>query len=266
MLLKWKAQHLREITGDDRYMSPMEVRETTLAHRIGVSLYRPFQITFKEPIVLLIALYLTVIYIVLFSFLTAYPFIFGEVHGFGLGLQGLSFLGLALGLCLCSLPIPFVYKQYKKEVARSKNGRLPPERRLLLSMYAGWTIPVSLFWMGWTDDANISVWSPLVASVLTGIGILSVFISCYQYIIDSYEIYAASALAGVTMIRYIAAGGAVVFAFPMYENLGVHVSMSILGGISAIMVPIPFIFHRYGHSIRAKSSFAVKHDDDEENV
>jgi len=58
-----------------------------------------------------------------------------------------------------------------------------------------------------TSDSSISIWSPLAASVFFGFGILCVFISSYQYIIDSYEIYAASALASVTLIRYVAAGG-----------------------------------------------------------
>lgn len=74
-------------------------------------------------------------------------------------------------------------------------------------MYGAPAVPISLFWMGWTDDANISIWSPLAASVLFGYGILCVFISSYQYVIDSYEIYSASALASMTLIRYVAAGG-----------------------------------------------------------
>jgi len=69
--------------------------------------------------------------------------------------------------------------------------------------------------MGWTSDSNISIWSPLAASVLFGYGILCVFISSYQYIIDSYEAYSASALASVTLIRYLTAGGMVVVGIPM---------------------------------------------------
>lgn len=257
MLLKWKAQHMRSITGDNRYKAPLEIRETTFFQRMGTALWRPFVICFRELIVLLIALYLTVIYIVLFGFLTAYPFIFGDVHGFGLGLQGLSFVGIAIGLTLCVFAVPVVYMRYKKGVARSKNGKLPPEQRLVLAMCLGWTLPVSLYWMAWTDYSDISVWSPLGASVLTGIGILSVFISCYQYIIDSYEIYAASALAAITFIRYMASGGAVVFAFPMYSNIGVHWALTTFATVSLIMVPIPFVFYRYGKFIRSKSKFAV---------
>ena len=90
--------------------------------------------------------------------------------------------------------------------------------------------------MGWTAYPHISIWSPLLASVLFGYGILcgmyivnvlvchvdntdscAVFITCYQYIIDSYESFAASALASITLIRYVAAGGMTIVGVPFYE-------------------------------------------------
>jgi len=89
-------------------------------------------------------------------------------------------------------------------------------------MFGAPAIPISMFWMGWTAYPLISYWSPLAASVLFGYGILCVFISSYQYIIDSYEVYAASALASVTLIRYVAAGGMIEVAISFYERLGVH--------------------------------------------
>lgn len=83
-------------------------------------------------------------------------------------------------------------------------------------------IPIAMFWMGWTADKGISYWSPLASSVLFGYGILCVFISSYQYIIDSYEGYAASALASVTLIRYSAAGYVLIpplLAFLPFDHL-----------------------------------------------
>jgi hypothetical protein len=43
-----------------------------------------------------------------------------------------------------------------------------------------------------------------------------------MYIIDSYEIYAASALTSVALIRYVAAGGVTIFGIPFYSNMGTH--------------------------------------------
>ncbi|KAF2091218.1 MFS general substrate transporter [Saccharata proteae CBS 121410] len=262
LLLRWKATHLRDITGDDRYMAEVELRGDTLWQRLKTALYRPFLLTFNEPIVILIALYLTVIYIVLFTFLDGYDYIFGEIHGTSQGITGLCFLGIVVGLFGASALVPLIYKWAKRDLAKIKEqggDRLPPEFRLWFSMLGGsFAIPVSLFWMGWTSDSDISIWSPLAASVLFGYGILTVFISSYQYIIDSYEIFSASALASVTLIRYVAAGGMVVVGIPFYQNMGVHYTLTILGCISALMVPVPYIFFKYGKRIRAHSKFAPK--------
>ena len=207
-LLKWKAAHLRKITGDERYRAEIEVRQQGFGERLLHALYRPFLLTFREPIIMLIALYLTVIYIILFTFLNGYTFIFTETYGFTQGITGLAFLGIAIGLCCASCLVPGLYIYARRELARIKSqggDRLPPEFRLWFAMLGAPAIPISLFWMGWTARPTISYWSPLVASVVFGYGILCVFISSYQYIIDSYEIYSASALASVTLIRYAAA-------------------------------------------------------------
>ena len=260
ILLKWKATHLRQLTGDDRYKAEIEIREVSFLPRLGTALYRPFVLTFSEPIIILIALYLTVIYIILFTFLNGYTFVFTETHGFSEGMTGLAFIGIAIGLCLSSLLVPIVYKWAHQELARVKEqggSRLPPEFRLWFAMLGAPAIPISMFWMAWTDYSWISYWSPLGASVLFGYGILCVFISSYQYIIDSYESYAASALASVTLIRYVVAGAMVEVAIPFYKNLGVHWTLTILGALSALLVPVPYVFYRLGPKIRGRSEYAM---------
>jgi MFS family permease len=260
VLLKWKAKHLRETTGDDRYVSEIEIRGDSFWRRISVALYRPFLLSSQEPVIMLLALYLTVIYIILFTFLDGYEYIFSEIHGTSEGITGLCFLGIAIGLCGASALVPLIYKWAKQELQKSKeqgHTRIPPEFRLWFAMLGAPAIPISLFWMGWTSYSWISIWSPLAASVLFGYGILCVFISSYQYIIDSYETYAASALVMVTLIRYVAAGGMVVVGVPFYRNMGVHWTLTILGGISVLLTPLPYVFFKYGKNIRARSKYAV---------
>lgn len=176
------------------------------------------------------------------------------------GITGLCFLGIGIGLFLAT-PLVFYIggplTRKRMAIVRDNGGdRLPPEFRLWFAMFGAPAIPISLFWMGWTSDGNISIWSPLLASVLFGYGILCVFISSYQYIIDSYEIYAASALASVTLIRYVAAGGMTVVGIPFYENLGVHYTLTILACISVVCTPVPYVFYFYGEAIRRKSKYA----------
>lgn len=79
-----------------------------------------------------------------------------------------------------------------------------------------------------------------------------------MYVIDSYSIYAASALGFMTISRYLAAGGMTVVGFPFYGNMGVHWTLTILASISVLMTPVPYVFYRYGVVIRGSSKYAVK--------
>jgi multidrug resistance protein len=260
LLLKWKAKHLRTVTGDDRYVANNEVLSETFLERVCRALYRPFMILVREPIVIFWSFYITIIYVVLFTFLNGYTFIFEMTYGVSQGLTGLSFLGIAIGIVLSISLVPLIGKWYLDALkeARSKGqNKIPPENRLWFSMIGAPAVPISLFWMGWTARPDISIWSPLASSVLFGFGILTIFISCYQYLIDSYELFAASALASVTVVRYVASGGMVVVAIPMYENLGVHWTCTLMGCLSALMVPVPYLLYRYGYKIRTWSKYAV---------
>lgn len=185
ILLKWKASHLRKVTGDDRYVSEVEIRADPFRIRLLHALYRPFILVAREPIVMLFALYLTVIYIILFTFLDGYTYIYGDTYGFSEGITGLAFLGIAIGLCFATLLVPLIHHWAKRDLRslqekEGPNVRLPPEKRLYFAMFGAPAVPISLLWMGWTNYSSISYWSDLVASVVFGYGILCIFISTYQ--------------------------------------------------------------------------------------
>lgn len=67
-LLKYKAHYFRKLTGDHRFKSEVEAKGESLGNILYHGFSRPF-ILALEPIVLAFTLYLTVIYIVLFTFL-----------------------------------------------------------------------------------------------------------------------------------------------------------------------------------------------------
>ncbi|KAE8148890.1 major facilitator superfamily domain-containing protein [Aspergillus avenaceus] len=285
LLLKWKAAHLRKATGDERYRSDMDVEHIALFSRIGGACMRQFALTVHEPIILLISLYMTVIYIVLFTFFDGYPYIFQHVHGLGQGLTNVVWVAMYVVIAAAGLWVPVVYIWTKREFeststttttstsidmntgadagadagsgSGSKIHPTRPENRLWFAMLGAPFIPIGLFWMGWTDYSKISIWSPIIASGVFGFGTINVFISSYMYVIDSYDIYAASALGFMTVSRYCAAGGMTVVGIPFYSNMGVQYTLTILACISCLMTPVPYVFWRYGVVIRSWSKFAV---------
>ncbi|KAL5365024.1 major facilitator superfamily domain-containing protein [Aspergillus floccosus] len=278
VLLKWKASHLRKSTGDFRYQSAMDLNRTSLLSRIVTACVRQLTLPIREPIILLLSLYMTVLYIVLFTFFDGYSYIFSDTHGLSQGLTNIVWVAMYVGVMLATLLVPMQYRRMKRQSSSNntdaaQNGEIDvslnrdgqhaktksaaPEDRLWYAMIGAPAIPISLLWMAWTDYANISVWSPIVGSSLFGFGCICIFISSYMYIIDAYEAYAASALGFITVSRYCAAGGMTVVGVPFYQNVGVHWTLTSLGIISAVLTPVPYIFWKFGDVIRSWSRYAV---------
>lgn len=154
LLLSWKAKHFRKITGDNRFKTEAEATESSsLWTRLRTSIYRPFLFTYTEPIIMLFTFYLIIIYIVLFTFMSGYPFIFQEVYGISQGLTNILWVAQIVGDLFALFLVPLLYswtkKEYQKATAEGKS--LKPEVCLYYSMMGGSVfLPASLFWMGWT--------------------------------------------------------------------------------------------------------------------
>ncbi|CAG7946532.1 unnamed protein product [Penicillium salamii] len=257
LLLYRKAKALRKQTGNPRYRAPMEVNKLPLKQRLIVAVSRPFLWSYTEPIVLLMALYLTIVYIILFTFLEGYKFIFGETYGLSQELTSITWAGMFVGMTLTSLIIPTVFTWTRQEY--KDTNRIRPETRLWYAMLGGApAVPVGLFWMGWTSSPSISIWSPLVASALVGFGMTTIFTSAYLYVIDSYGVFSASALGFMAFTRYLVSGGVMIAGSTIYERYGVHYTLTVLGAISAAMALIPYIFYVYGARIRQISKHAIQ--------
>ncbi|KAJ5115967.1 hypothetical protein N7456_000315 [Penicillium angulare] len=276
LLLQWKGKQLRKITADKRFRSEMDLQKIALFTRIGGAMKRQFLITIHEPIILLISLYMTVLYIVLFTFFDGYTYIFTDTYNLSQGITNIIWVAMYIGISISALLVLPIYSKTKKDftaAAKAVNNSDPsidshaldnvptqPEIRLWFAIVGAPFIPISLFWMGWTDYSSVSMWSPIIASAAFGLGTICVFISSYMYVIDSYDIYAASALGFMTVSRYLAAGGMTVVGMPFYKNMGVHWTLTILGCISALMVPVPYVFYKFGPVIRRWSKYAVTNE------
>jgi hypothetical protein len=91
----------------------------------------------------------------------------------------------------------------------------------------------------------------------------------FNYLADSYTIYASSALAAQSFMRNLFGFGFPLFSTQMYIRLGVPWSMSVLGtlhqkslltaGFIGLALSVtPFVLMLYGPRIREKSRFSRK--------
>ena len=148
-------------------------------------------------------------------------------------------------------------KWYNKEAAKS-GGIAPPEARLPPAFYGAVAIPIGMFWFAWTNYPSIHWISPVLAGVPFGFGFTVVFLAVTNYLVDSYTIFAASALAANTVLRSLFGAAFPLFTVDMYDALGIHWATTVPAFAALVCVPFPFIFYKYGARIRSKCVYAAQ--------
>lgn len=118
-------------------------------------------------------------------------------------------------------------------------------------------LPVGLFLTGWTARSDVHWIVPDIGIAFVGAGTILNFQSIQTYVIDTFTLHAASALAAVTFLRSCAGFGFPLFAPAMYNALGYGKGDSILGVVAIVIgCPAPWIFWKYGQRIRQASKYA----------
>jgi hypothetical protein len=96
-----------------------------------------------------------------------------------------------------------------------------------------------------------------------GFGFIFLYNSANNYLVDSYQHQAASALAAKTFLRSFWGAAVVLFTVQMYDRLGDQWASTLLAFIGLACCGIPFVFYFFGARIRAHSHYA--YSEDEEN-
>ncbi|KAI1503608.1 major facilitator superfamily domain-containing protein [Biscogniauxia marginata] len=261
-LLKRRAEKLRKETGDTSYATEMELDSRPFSERLMVFMVRPFQLLFGELIVFLISIYMSVLYGLLYMFFIAYPIVFQQGKGYSAGITGLMFIPLAVGVVCSAACSPAVNSHYRKVIASHK-GLPPPELRLIPMMWSCWCIPIGLIIFAWTSYPRLIWVGPCLAGFPVGFGFIFLYNSANNYLVDTYQHQAASALAAKTCIRSFWGAAVVLFTQQMYDRLGYQWASTLLAGISLLCCGIPYLFWKYGERIRRRSKYAYSGEDEE---
>jgi MFS family permease len=260
VLLKQKAKRLRKETGDRRYWHPHEDNKLDFNSIVTKHLSRPILMLTTEPMVTCIAFYASFVYALLYLTLEVFPIVFNEGRGWGLVVSTLPFLSLFVGV-LFALTVNLANQPRYARIVDRNNGKPVPEARLAPMVIGGVLFAIGLFWFGWTASPNIPWPVPVVAAAFIGAGFNIIFNQCINFLVDTYGVYAASAVSANTFLRSIFAAGLPLAARSMFHTLGVGPAMSILGGVACLALPVPFLFMRYGLKLRKMSKFAPMVED-----
>ncbi|RKK12200.1 putative MFS-type transporter [Fusarium oxysporum f. sp. cepae] len=254
-LLARKARSVRLSTRDWAIHAVAEERPVDIHEMANRILVRPLAMLVLEPVIILVTLYMSFVYGLIYLCFEAYPVSFQEDRGWNSGVGSLPFLAIILGVVIGVMFIVIFSKTRLTRIIKAK-GHLPPEQRLLPMMVGGACFPIGLLWFAWTSDPNI-LWVPqALAGIPLGVGIMLIFLQGQTYIIDNYRMNANSALAANAVVRALFGAGFPMFAAAMYKRLGVGWATSVLGFIAVGLFPVPMLFYVFGERIRKLSRYA----------
>lgn len=257
IVLVQKAETLRRRTGNWGIYAPHEEIKLTFKEMLENNIMRPVKMLVSEPILLLITIYNAFVYAILYMFLTVVPLVFGGRYHFKTGVAELPYVGMFIGCVIGGVSIVLIEFELKKRL-KKLGVPLSPETKLIPMMVGGPLFCIGLFWVGWTGAYAEHVhWIvPTIGLGCLGIGLFMVFLPCLTYIIDCYLFFAASALAGNTLLRSGLAAAFPLFSRQMFLNMKIQWAATLLGCFALVMIPVPIVFYLFGKRLRQRSKYA----------
>ncbi|KAL9115320.1 MAG: hypothetical protein Q9227_000641 [Pyrenula ochraceoflavens] len=269
-----------------RWKVKSDEERASLLTTIAISLYRPFHLLFTEPVVFFFSLWAAFAWGVLYLQFDAIPLIYQSVHHFSLSSAGAVFASTCIGSLLATLlsiiqePLARRYfAQYRTNITttttedsiqkpnnppltlRSRLANLlcshTPESRLAYACPTSLLLPLGLLLFSLTSPTPSIHWAlPTFALILATIGIFSIYLAVFNYLADTYHVYASSAIAGQSFARNLLGAVFPLFAVQMFERLGTRGAGGLLCGLAAGLSVVPWVLVRWGEGIRGRSRFA----------
>ncbi|KAI3406878.2 FLR1 [Candida oxycetoniae] len=264
-LLRKKAERLRRLTGNDRIRSEAEIKSegehTSVGKVLKDLLWRPIEITIKEPVVLLIDIYIALVYSVMYLFFEGVPIVFQETKHFTLVEMGVAYTSIVIGIVIAgSIFIPYVYQIFTKKLLAG--NMVVPEIFIPAAIVGAILMPIGLFIFGWTSSPHIHWFPPLIGIALFAAGAFLIFQTLFNYMASSFKVeYLASVFSSNAFFRSVSAGCFPLFGRALFLNLGsdnypVGWGSSLLAFIACVMIAIPVFFYLNGPKLRARSLYA----------
>jgi MFS family permease len=192
----------------------------------------------------------------LYLLFTTFTFVFEEHYHFSSSNVGLSYIASGIGMFIGLIVTGTTSDRILKRLTAKNNGVSKPEYRLPPLIFLGVFMPIGLFIYGWTAQYHVQWAVPMLGTLFFGIGLISCLICIQTYLIDTFTLHAASAMAANTLLRSILGGLLPLAGLDMYNVLGLGWGNSLIGFVAFAMLPIPVAFYFYGEKIRSR--FPVK--------
>jgi MFS transporter, DHA1 family, multidrug resistance protein len=228
------------------------IKKVLQAYKVYLS--QPFIVLFTEPVVLLVALYLGILYAILYLSFLVVPLVFVEVRHFTAEQNGLVFISMLIGFSLSAIMMLYCQERYATAAfAKLEPGQKPPpELRLRQTIWSSALAPIGLFIFAWTAPFTKVHWIvPCIGLAIAFFGIFSVFSSFVPYLVEYGGVRAPIVMAGQTALRCTLGAAFPLFGRQMFSKLTIQGGSSLLAGLALIMTPLAACFYVYGERLRS---------------
>lgn len=174
VLIQRKLKHLSEDLGRNDLVSCYQHDEKPKAPTAILlrGLTRPLKLLTRSPIVFMLALYVSVVYGLLYLFFTTLGTVFTNEYGWNNEFTGLVYIGMGIGFISGILLVAKLSDATVLRMTKANGGTFEPEMRLPACVFFGCFIPITFFWYGWAVDQHVHWIVPIIGLFPFGFGMM----------------------------------------------------------------------------------------------
>ncbi|KAH7251589.1 major facilitator superfamily domain-containing protein [Fusarium tricinctum] len=251
-----------------RWLVEADEQRPPLRQMIATSIKRPFYLLFTEPVVFSFSLWAAFSWAVLYLSFSIVPYLYSDNLNMSMriyvAMMSSAIVATTVGILqenvmkhplwcgdIDEKKVPQFWRFMRKHFPVDS-----PEARLYFSCITALLLPAGLF-VAFLSPVSTRHYTQAIGIGLANWGIYSVYLATFNYLADTYHMYASSALAAQSFCRNVLGGIFPVLTSIIFDNLGLRNAGCVLGGIATLLTIIPWVLVIFGSRIRARSKFAI---------
>jgi len=170
VILKAKAARLRQETRNWALHTKQDEEPVHFGFLFRKYGLKPVQMMIKEPILIIMTIYISLVYGILYLIFFAYPYSFQQDRQMETGIASLPFIAIFIGVLIACATLTWETKViFTPKFTKAK--KVIPEERLPPMMVGGVVLVIGLFWFAWTSQPSINPWPQIISGVFIGCGV-----------------------------------------------------------------------------------------------
>lgn len=256
-----------------RWKVQADEERDSLTTIISTSMRRPFYFLVTEPVVFSFALWASFAWGILYLAFAVVPYLHDDDFNASSRTYAAMIVGsaIATGVSIWQTDL-LQHPEWRADcVSEHTNSKFwtfmrrkfpaeAPESRLYFACITGALLPAGLFGAFMSPSTGREGDGGTALAIGFGFatwGIYAIYLATFNYLADTYHIYAASTLAANSFCRNLLGGGFPLVTALMFDNMGLRGAGGLLAGLAAALTVIPWVLVFWGSSIRARSQMAI---------